>query len=92
MLSFKEAGHITLHMLVGWHVNRFVSQLLCQSPASCARYTVNVVIFAGGKFPENVGKTFQVGVIFHDISPISLIKSYGFYFPVGEIFAKKTIS
>ena len=25
---------------------------------------VNVVIFAGGKFCENVGKTFQVGVIF----------------------------
>ena len=28
------------------------------------RYTVNVVIFAGGKFRENVGKTFHVGVIF----------------------------
>ena len=27
-------------------------------------YTVNVVIFAGGKFRENVGKTFPVGVIF----------------------------
>ena len=27
-------------------------------------YTVNVVIFAGGKFRENVGKTFHVGVIF----------------------------
>ena len=26
--------------------------------------TVNVVIFAGGKFCENVGKTFHVGVIF----------------------------
>ena len=26
--------------------------------------TVNVVIFAGGKFRENVGKTFHVGVIF----------------------------
>ena len=26
--------------------------------------TVNMVIFAGGKFPENVGKTFHVGVIF----------------------------
>ena len=26
--------------------------------------TVNVVIFAGGKFPENVGKTFHMGVIF----------------------------
>ena len=27
-------------------------------------YTVNVVIFAGGKFCKNVGKTFHVGVIF----------------------------
>ena len=26
--------------------------------------TVNVVIFAGGDFRENVGKTFHVGVIF----------------------------
>ena len=28
------------------------------------RDTVNVVIFAGGKFRENIVKTFQVGVIF----------------------------
>ena len=27
-------------------------------------FTVNVVIFAGGKFRENVTKTFHVGVIF----------------------------
>ena len=26
--------------------------------------TVNVVIFTGGKFRENVAKTFHVGVIF----------------------------
>ena len=26
--------------------------------------TVNVVIFAGGKFRKNVGKTFHVGIIF----------------------------
>ena len=26
--------------------------------------TVNMVIFAGGKFRENIGKTFHVGVIF----------------------------
>ena len=29
-----------------------------------ATYTVNVVIFAGGKFRENVDKTFHVGLIF----------------------------
>ena len=27
-------------------------------------YTENVVILAGGKFSENVGKTFHMGVIF----------------------------
>ena len=27
-------------------------------------HTVNVVIFAGGKFREHVGKTFHVGVNF----------------------------
>ena len=26
--------------------------------------TVNTVIFAGGKFSENIGKTFHVGIIF----------------------------
>ena len=51
-----------------------------------------MVIFAGGKFCENVGKTFHVGVIFTIfILPFSLIKSYGFYFHAGEIFAKKAI-
>ena len=30
----------------------------------CMQTTVNVVIFAGGNFRENVGKTFHVGVIF----------------------------
>ena len=35
------------------------------------KVTVNVVIFAGGKFRENVDKTFHVGVIF----TISLIFS-----------------
>ena len=51
-----------------------------------------MVIFAGGKFCEHVGKTFHVGGNFHDISHISLIKSYGFYFPTGEIFTKKAKS
>ena len=32
--------------------------------ASNESNTVNVVIFAGGKFREDVGKTFHVGVIF----------------------------
>ena len=33
-------------------------------------FTVNVVIFAGGKFRKNVGKTFHVGVILPDTTPI----------------------
>ena len=47
--------------------------------------TVNVVIFAGGKFRENVGKTFHGGVIF-------TIFHLLFYVPAGDIFAKKAIS
>ena len=39
-------------------------------------FTVNVVIFAGGKFSDS--------------PPISFIKAHGFYFCVGVIFAKKT--
>ena len=54
------------------------------------RDTVNVVIFAGGKFRKNVGKTFHVGGNFHDTTPISFIKAYGFYFGEGVIFANKT--
>ena len=53
--------------------------------------TVNVIIFAGGKFRENVGKTFHVGVIFTIVLD-SFRKAYGFYFRVGVIFAKKTKS
>ena len=49
-------------------------------------YTVNVVIFAGGNFRENVGKTFHVGIIF------TLLLLVIWFFRVGEIFAKKTIS
>ena len=51
-------------------------------------YTVNVVIFAGGKFCKNVGKSFHVGA--HDTTPVSYIKAYRFYFHVWVIFAKKT--
>ena len=53
-------------------------------------HTVNVVIFTGGKFRKNVGNTFHVWGNFHDTTPVSFIKAYGFYFHVGVIFAKKT--
>ena len=48
-------------------------------------YTVNVVIFAGEKLARHF-----TGGNFHDTTPISFIKAYGFYFRVGVIFSKKT--
>ena len=51
----------------------------------------NVVIFARGYFVKD-WQDLSHGDNFHDISPISLIKSYGFYFPAGEIFSKMVIS
>ena len=53
-------------------------------------FTVNEVIFAGGKFRENVGKTFSRGGNFHETTTISFIKAYGLYFCMGVIFANKT--
>ena len=53
-------------------------------------YTVNMVIFAGGKFRENFGKTFHKGVIFTILLIFPSYGHMGFYFCVGEIFAKKT--
>ena len=49
-------------------------------------YTENMVIFAGGKFRK--ARHFMWGY-FHDTT-IFFIKSCGFYFRVGVIFAKKT--
>ena len=53
----------------------------CMYPNSMPRHTVNVVISAGGKFRENVGKTFYVGVIF---TILLLLPSYRY---MGLIFA-----
>ena len=57
-LFFHAMANISI-FLSHWysHKNFYFpfSQFMC---------TVNVVIFAGGKFRENVGKTFHVGVIF----------------------------
>ena len=39
------------------------------------RGTVNLFIFAGGKFCKNVGKIY-VGVIFTVLTPISLVKIF----------------
>ena len=45
-------------------------------------YTVNVVIFAGEKICENVGKKFMLDN-FDDTTPISFIKAYVIYFSMG---------
>ena len=50
-------------------------------------FTVNVVIFSGGKFGENVRKTFHVWGYFYDATSISFMKACGFYFRLGVIFA-----
>ena len=46
-------------------------------------YTVYVVIFAGEKFCDNVGKTFHVGVIFTILLLFSLLRYMGFIFAWG---------
>ena len=53
-------------------------------------YTVNVVNFTGAKFliSQKSWKDLLRGGNFHDTTPISLIKSYGFYFHAGEIFTR----
>ena len=44
--------------------NRLINMIDLWTEEKCHYHTVNVVIFAGGKFRENVGKAFHVGVIF----------------------------
>ena len=48
--------------------------------------TVNMVIFAEGKFRRDI----SCGGNFHDSTLISFIKAYGFYFRMEVIFAKKS--
>ena len=48
-----------------------------------------VNIFAGGKISRKCWQDLQRGGNFHDATPISLIKSYGFYFRVEGNIAKK---
>ena len=43
--------------------------------------------FRLGKISRKCWQDLSRGGNFHDISPIFFIKSYGFYFPAGEIFA-----
>ena len=48
--------------------------------------------FHWGEISRKCWQDLSRGGNFHDISPISFIKSYGFNFPAGEIFAKNAIS
>ena len=54
--------------------------------------TFNVVIFAGGKFSRKCWQDLSRGGNCYDSTHISLIKSYGLYFRVGEMFVNKAIS
>ena len=51
-----------------------------------------MVIFAGGKFRENVGKTFHLWVIFTILLIYPSERHMGFIFAWGVIFAKMTKS
>ena len=42
--------------------------------------------FRWGKISQKCWQDLSRGGDFHDISPIYLVNSYGFYFPTGEIF------
>ena len=46
--------------------------------------------FCWGEISRNCCQDISRGGNFHDTTPISFIKAYGFYFRVGVIFAKKT--
>ena len=48
--------------------------------------------FRWGEISRKCWQDFSRGGNFHDSTHISLIKSYGFYFRVGDIFANKAIS
>ena len=62
------------------------------------QYSTNTVIyckrgyFRWGKISRKCWQDISRGGNFHDTTPISFIKAYGFYFRVGVIFAKKTRS
>ena len=53
---------------------------------------VNGVVVDREKFCEKCWKDPSPGDNDHDTSPISLIKSYGFYFRLWEVFRNKNIS
>ena len=79
---------LNLHLMP---VSMYIYAIYIKKTWTCAcTCTVNVVIFAGGKFRENIGKTFHVGVIITILLLFSFIKEYGFYFRVGVLFTKQT--
>ena len=50
---------------------------------------VSILNLAFDPWPPKSLNDLSCGSSFHNNTPISFIKSYGFYFCVGEIFAKK---
>ena len=61
----------------------FVYSLYCDDYSFPVSDTVNVVIFAGGKFRENAGKTFYVGVIFTILLIFPSYRHMGLFFAWG---------
>ena len=62
--------------IIAAHKDHYVWRLSVR-PCVCLSGTVNVVIFAGGKFRISRGGNFR------DTTPISFIEAYGFYCCLG---------
>ena len=65
-------------------------QMLCHMPNLCSVDYCKRGYFRWGKISRKCWQYISRGGNFHDTTPFSFIKSYGFYFRVGVIFAKKT--
>ena len=83
----KEMDTVILIPKLHLQVRKGLTIILCNS-----WHTVNVVIYAGGKFRENVRKTLNsYEGYFHDTTHIFFIEPYGFCIHAGEILGKKAI-
>ena len=64
--------------------------IISDSTHLCAVTDCKHGYFRWGKISRKCWQDISCGDNFHDTTPISFIKAYGFYFHVGVIFAKKT--
>ena len=80
--TYKKFIPNNIHL--AWNVG-FISQPLLEYLGYCKRG-----YFPWGEISRKCWQDISHGGNFHDTTPISFIKVYGFYFRVGVIFAKKT--